>query len=347
MSLTVGIQGASATPATDFYAILSTKLTALGWVHLEQISAATAGTTDVVEIWYSAATVIAGTIYTGCILYIETDNTNARIRIRVSEVYDSSVSGTPASRVKWAAAGITTSATSTTPAASYAMADTFGPLFVTAATTSKVGWITIPTSALGFSYWVGGGANRFLVVNNSGGYPRFCLAGLIETLLASGDTTSVYLMGGMTTTGLADPSWSLITSETANIRTSREPQPYATVSQAGAFCFQATRAIPPIVHNANADAMGAIGNLFPTHKYHGYLVVSPAVMHGINGTVYNYGRSHRAFITGMVVTNGPTDGVNAGDTITVGGVVYTIIGSCPGTNVTSTNHVYAVDSSAF
>ena len=159
MSLTIGVQGASATPATDFHTnVLAPKLTANGWLQLAQIAAATAGTTDVVEVWHTAATGIAGTIYTGCIIFIETDNTNARIRIRVTEVYDSSVAGSPANRVKWAAAGITTSSTATTPAASYAMADTFGPLFVTAGTTSKVGWVEIPTSISGFAYWVGGGA---------------------------------------------------------------------------------------------------------------------------------------------------------------------------------------------
>ena len=349
MSLTVGIQGASATPATDFYTnVLSVVLTARGWVHIEQMSAATAGTTDVVEVWKSGATTVAGTVHTGCILYVETDNTNARIRIRVSEVYDSAPSGSPASRVKWAASGITTSATSTAPIASYAMADTFGPLFVTPATTAKVGYVTIPTNALGFSYWVGGGASRFLVCNNSGGFLRTCLAGLIETLLGSGDTTSVYLMGGASITGLADPSWTLTSAEGCNVRTSREPQPYTALSsQAGAFCYRVSEAIPQAINvTYTTNPRGALGNLFPLHKFHGYPVVTPAVLHGMDGIAYTYARSHRGFITGMIVTHCPADGVNAGDTISVGGVTYTIIGTTLSTTNT-VNHVYAVDGSAF
>jgi hypothetical protein len=345
MALTVGIQGSSATPATDFYAILNTKLTALGWLNLAQIAAATAGTTDVVEVWHSAATVIAGTIYTGCIIFIETDNTNSRIRLRVSEVYDSSVAGSPANRVKWAAAGITTSSTATTPAASYAMADTFGPLFVTAATTSKVGWVEIPTSIAGFAYWVGGGASRLLVCNNSGGNPHFCLAGgPIETLLASSDSTSVYLMGGYSTAGGSDPSWAISTSNCGNIRTSREP--LSTVSVAGAFVFQAGRAIPDSMVSNVTDCMGALGF---AHRYHTTFIVSPAVMHGMSGSSWGtaVARSHRAIVTGLVVTGCPSNGAIAGDTITAGGTTYTVIGSSVMNGNAAINHLYAVDASAF
>ena len=344
MSLTIGVQGPSATPATDFYAILATKLAALGWLQLTQIPLATAGTTGNVEVWHSAATIIAGTIYTGCILYIEVNDAGPWLRIRVSEVYDSSVAGSPADRVKWAAAGITTSATSTTPAASYAMADTFGPLFVTPATTAKVGYVTIPTSVSGFAYWVGGGASRFLVCNNSGGNPHFCIAGgPIETLLGSGDNTSVYLIGGQSTAGGTDTSWTLSTAENANVRTSREPLIIA--STAGAFCFMLGRALPDESTLGNtAYAMGSLGGL---HKYHTTLVVSPAVLHGVNGLVRSFGRSHRGIVTGVVVTGGPENGAMAGDTLTAGGVVYTIIGATISGNAAAVTHVYGVDSSAF
>lgn len=344
MSLTIGVQGASATPATNFYTnILAGVLTANGWTHLHQVTAATAGTTDVVEVWHSAATVIASTVYTGCILYIETDNTNARIRIRVSEVYDSAPTGSPASRVKWAAAGITTSTSATTPVASYAMADTFGPIFVTPSTTALVGYVTIPTSTSGFAYWVGGGASRFLVCNNSGGSPHFCLAGgPIETLLVSADTTSVYLIGGQSSAGGTDTSWTQSTADNGNVRTSREPLILA--SQAGAFCFRLGRAIPDPQATNITDPMGAIGGL---HKYHTTFVASPAVIHGISGIVWSFGRSHRSIVTGVVVTGGPANGAVAGDTFTVGGVTYTIIGGSISGASAAVNHIYGVDASAF
>ena len=344
MALTVGVQGASATPATDFYTnVLAVKLTALGWLNLAQIAAATAGTTDVVEVWHSAATVIASTVYTGCIIYIETDNTNARIRIRVSEVYDSSVAGSPANRVKWAAAGITTSVTATTPAASYAMADSFGPLFVTAATTSKVGWVEIPTSASGFAHWVGGGAARLLVANNSGGRPQFCIAGgPIETLLTSGDTTSVYLIGSYTTVGGQNTSYTLSTTEPCNVRTSREP--LILTSTTGAFCFHLGRANPDTQLASTAEPMGALAT---AHKYHTTMVASPAVMHGMEGITPSLGRSHRAYVTGVVVVAGPSNGAIAGDSFVSGGVTYTILGNCIVSGSAGCNHIYGVDSSAF
>lgn len=346
MSLTIGVQGASATPATDFYTnVLAVVLAAKGWTHIEQISAATAGTTDVVEVWKSAATGVAGTVHTGCILYIETDNTNARIRIRVSEVYDTAPTGSPASRVKWAAAGITTSSTSTTPAASYAIADSFGPLFVTPATTSKVGWVEIPTSASGFAYWAGGGASRLLVANNSGGNPHFCIGGgPIETLLASGDTTSVYLIGGYSTAGGSDPSWALTTSNCGNVRTSREP--LSTVSVAGAFCFQLGRAVPDSMVTNITDPMGALGF---AHRYHTTFIVSPAVMHGASGAAWAtlLARSHRAIATGVIVTGCPSNGAIAGDTIAAGGTTYIVIGSSAMLANAAINHLYAVDANAF
>jgi len=345
MALTTGVQAASVTPASDWYTnVLAPVLTANGWTHLPQISAVNAGTTDVVEPWYSAATGIVGTVYTGCILYLETDNTNARIRIRVSEVYDSAgAGGPPVNRCKWAASGITTSSTATTPGASFAMNDNFGPIFVTPGTAAAVGFVTIPTSVNGFAYWVGGGASRFLAANNSGGYPHFALAGgPIETLLAASDTTSVYLAGSQSTGGGTDPSWTISTSSCGNVRTSREP--LTTTNISGAFCFQIARALPDLQSTNTNDPMGAIGT---AHKYHTSLVVSPAVMHGMNGAVWGVIRSHRAIVTGMIVTASAANGAAAGDTITAGGVIYIVIGAALIGSSAAVNHVYAIDSSQF
>lgn len=108
MALVTGNQAASATPATDLYNTLVTSLNANNWeeettrTYTDLIMGSQNGGTW--KVWVSASTTngagtpVAGSaanissgIYTGCILIIEIDNTNARLRFRTCEKFDSSL----------------------------------------------------------------------------------------------------------------------------------------------------------------------------------------------------------------------------------------------------------------
>ncbi len=317
MSITTAVQGASGTPATDLYNQLATVLTAAGWTHIHQQTAATMGTTAAVDVWKDPAATVASNVHTGCILYVEVDDANTRLRVRCSEKYDSAATGSPATNVKYPCPG-NQSGTAQTPTANYTFSESFLTLFQTQGTSASVGWVNIPCSAAGFTYWVGATTTTALLANNSGGNSHWCYAGLQEYLAAAGGAGAVFLAGRMNATN-DDVSWTFLSASSAgNARSSREP--LTTTSTAGAFCFGIGHSSP---QGTQAD-LG--GSLTANHKWHTVLVASPAFLHGVASSGDWTGpRSHLARISELIVFEGIT-APTIGDTLTISGVTYIILG---------------------
>jgi hypothetical protein len=85
MAVTTGTAGVSATPATDLYNLLATAMTANGnWTEQSDspVSAVNAGTVDIVRVWKCTGGAV------NFYVFIEVDNTNLRLRFRLSEYWD-------------------------------------------------------------------------------------------------------------------------------------------------------------------------------------------------------------------------------------------------------------------
>lgn len=355
MALTTGAQAASATPAADQYTLIAAALTAASWTHIHQISAAVAGTTDIVEVWKSPATTVVGAVHTGCILYFEVDNTNARIRVRASEIYDDAAAGTPASRLKFPAAGVAGALITITPSASAAVLDTFGTVLGAGA---NVGYIEVNTSAAGFDYWLGANANTFVYFSNGGGAINQCVAGKLQY---AGDKNTaqggvaVYILGNGKTITTGTTSWALNSSGSngswSTARTSREPG-RASTSTIVAFAYAVGGSTWGVTHLSAASVYpsGSPGfpNLFYTHT-----VMYPAWLHGAagggpssSGTSSGANRANLAPLSEFIVsysnTNAPGDPtpsqhLTIGDTVTGSDAeTYTAMGVTTG-GATTTN----------
>lgn len=324
MALTTGSIGATATPADALYDVITPLLTAAGWVYVEQVSAVDAGTTAIVEVWRNAAS--------DCYVLFEVDDTNARLRIRCSEQYNSATN-----KVKYPVPGNAVG-TAITPTVNYAVSEAEETIFQAQGTGQKVGWINIPTSAGGYSYWLGVNSNTVLVANNSGGVAHWGVAGRLETLCPTADTTTVFLAGRGVTDN--DVSWTTSASAFGNTRTSREP--LTTTSAAGNFCYHMDHTWPC----RGGTAVG--GNPTTPHKWQTLMVVSPVVLHGLISNAYSDTRDHRAVMTGFIVFVSSTD-YPSGDTITAEGVVYTLVGHAGPMNGSTSgmNHWVGVDGGIF
>jgi hypothetical protein len=296
-------------------------------------------------VYYSSSTTVATNVYTGQIIMIEAldttgatafatntagnnNRTGPAVRIRICEVYDDAATGTPANKVKYAAQGISAASVSQTPNANNARSDSFGPIFTVTdtitSTTPSVGWVHLQLSESGFGYWIGADATRLLAsVNSNGGMMALC--GKVETLLATGDTVSVYLAGNSVSTAATTQacSWLIGTGTWGGVRWSREP--LITASTTGAFVGHIYGHLSQVDVTATNAVLGKIGT---THKYHTTQVAHPAFLHGIASTT-SIGaslRSYRAKLNGFVVGWGNAN-ATIGDTLTIGGVAYIIVGS--------------------
>ena len=346
MALTSGLIAASATPATDLYTQIATKLTANGWVEevTRTYTASIMGTTANCKVWTSAATTVASSIYTGTILSFEVDDTNSRIRIRVCEKFDASLSGAAALNTKWAPYGGDSTAV-VTITANYANTDSFVSHFQAAGATQSVAWVEIPCIAAGYNYWVGATASIFLVANNPNGLWYCGVAGKVNyqgDLLTS--VTPVFLIGSNITGNTTTGSWTVsASSASANsqVRASRE---HNAVTGASALCFALDGALQTGSHGTATVAFYG-GPGAGSHRYYqNTFVTFPTWFHGWGaGSAATEGllRSNWATLTNTVLVVRPDAIVtisramfpNIGETVTVSGASYTCLGQVQIANI--------------
>lgn len=342
----------SATPATDLYNALATVLTTASWTHVGTKTAATMGTTASVEVWADPSTTVASNVYTGCVVYIEVDDTNVRLRFRVSEVFDNAATGSPATNVKFPAPGQTAGA-ATTPASDFSRSTSYQTLFQATGNTQIVGWTDVSVNTTGYDYWIGANARYVICGTNRIGAStnNWAVAGRLEYLAAVGNADkAVVLMGPITSSAVArGPSWTVSSTAMGNIRCSREP--LTSSSLTGGFCFTSSALWPT---TAVAD-LG--GNMISgtNHRWHTQQVVAPIYIHGVVSGTPDGRRSHLGKMTDLVLacltqdTSSPAE-QNMGDTITISGETYVLFGFAVGHTVLGSSVVtqqLAVRTNAF
>lgn len=345
MALTTGSLAASATPATDFYALIATRLTAGGWTEevTRTYTASIMGTTANCKVWTSPSTTVASSIYTGCIVSIEVDDTNSRIRIRMVEKFDSSLSGAAALNTKWAAPGVTATS-STTPTANYAVSDSFVAHFQATGAGQSVGWVEMACSASGFNYWLGVNANRMVFMNNSSGQYNVFYGGQLAyagDLQTSAGNAAVFIIGNTLSSTTSNGSWTVASAgANAIARVSRDPN--NIVSTTGAFTWSVEGAMwSGGQATATTNPAAYAGPGAGAHKYHqAAMVVFPAWLQpggtgdGSNGALRgNFATLPEALVfmrpdATINVLNATSKALfpNLGETATASGVTYTCTG---------------------
>lgn len=356
MAITTGTIN-SATPATDLYNALATLLTAKSWTHIGQKSAATCGTSAPIDFWCTPDTTVASNVYTGCIVGLEADNTNNRFRMRVMEVFDNGATGSPASNAKWFPPNDAPGA-SRTPTAGYHTSDSFATITetlgsVSTSTVDHPAFTQLPTAtSVSFNYWMGVDSTRCFVAVDQGGHPNWQMAGYIEYLGSSGGTGAVFLAARANTQG-SNITWGISNGQQADVKCSREP--LKTSSLAGAFTFGIEGSVPGKANQASGEESGnPMGTITGNHQWHTVLVASPAFIHGMfyNGTGQYMQpaskRSHLAKLTNFISFRDEGTEPTIGDTLTISGTQYTILGRAG--NVGNTSNAWyciAVETNAF
>ena len=351
MALTSGLIAASATPATDLYTQIATKLTAKGWTEetTRTYTASIMGTTADCKVWTSAATTVASSIYTGTILSFEVDNSNNRIRMRVCEKFDSSLSGAAALNTKWAPYGGDCTA-SVTVTANYANTDSFVSHFQSVGASQSVAWIEIPVNASGFNYWVGATASIFLMATSPAG---LWYAGVAGKVAYQGDlntsVTSVFLAASTTSGSTVSGSWTAnagsSNSNNSQVRVSREP---GAVTATSALCFFYDGVVQSGQHTSASGGFYGGPGAGPHKYYQNTFVTFPTWFHGWGaGSTMQAGylRSNFATLADTVLFINPTapnaitrgNFPNIGETVTVSGASYTCLGIVQIANVTTSN----------
>ena len=326
MAVTTGVNLASGTPATDLRGFIITKLvTDKGWTYIGSKTAATCGTTADVRFYASPNTTVASSIYTGCIVAVETDDANLRCRIRVMEKFDDSATGSPATNTKWAAPGNTGSQTVT---ANEAVDDSYLALFQSLGSGQKVGWVDITVNASGYFYLLGANDDCFFVATMSGGTVYggvFCqLVGFLGDFGTGSGGASVLLLACNTSTTAGSGSWSPSTSIWGNGRMSRMPN---VTGVSGTFQVATSGSFP---FATSTDPFGHLGST--RHNFYRSYPLFPAYLHGTGSSTWDSGRALIAALPDLYVTpsNGSTTSTNCpapGDEIEADGTAMTFV--CP------------------
>jgi len=316
MAITSSSIAASGTPATDMYTALTGLMTT--WTHVEQVSAANAGTTDIVEVWRNSTSKVY--------VLIEVDNTNARLRFRCSEGYDAATH-----TVIHPCPGVQSN-TAQTPNANDSVTGTEDAndvtIFQATGTTSKVGWVEITVSAGGFNY-VAGANDDEVILSTSPSRVNWVHAGRVPAAdNFTPDTTIVFLGGRATTTLNQNVSWTIVAGTSlGNYRVSREPNQGAN-ALTGAFAAQIDS-----IQKSNEVAAAWGGQPGTAHKWLTNMVAYQAYLHGGVGSAQNAAiRSHLCKLSSLAVAGHDTHtiletGLAVGDTVTVDGTTYYILGT--------------------
>lgn len=319
MSWHSGTQGTSGTPATDLYNTVTGYMTS--WTFIETVAAATAGTTADCKVWRAPGS--------DWYLIFEPDDTNNRLRVRVSKEYNSATKNVK--RYIFA----NSSATAYTPKADYSYDDTEKTI-VTA------GYAEVDVNGTGFNWWFGvatgnGSAQDLLYLGTSAGNQKSFMCGFF-TPVATGDAVPLFLWASARA---ASAGWTNASSG-GTVRVSHE---YGiTSSTTGAFC----------------GSLGFLGMTTSSGAIYGSarnLYVSPGIyvfdvlLHGhtnVSGSIGTSGRFYRGTVhQALRCCPSATTAVTLGDVVTVGGTSYFVAGVAGISVPLTTDYALLIDTSNF
>jgi hypothetical protein len=318
MSVTTGTAGTSATPATDLYNLLATAMTNNGnWAEQSDspVSAVNAGTTAPCRIW--KCTGGASNFY----IAIEVDDTNSRLRFRLSEAYN-----TTTHKMNQPAGGGTSApsadTTSVTPTANGTVTDTEQTI---GSTNPLVAYVEVVVLGTSYNYLYEIRNNLLTVATKVSATNRYCIVGCFTSLINAVTDTPLVLLGHPVNPGI---SGTAATSSAGNSgRFTRMPG-FGASSVSGAFCACLFPLIGCNYQGAvttDANPFSSIGGSSSNPWFNNHLV-SPAIIQGTHAATIGNIRGMRGYLPDFVCgfyTNEPNV---ATDTITVGGVTYYPLG---------------------
>lgn len=323
MAVTTGSTGVDATSATTLYNLLATAMTANGnWTEQSDspVSAVNAGTTDIVRVWKCTGGV--ADFY----VFIEVDNTNLRLRFRLSEYWD-----TTGHRLRQPAGGGTVAPsadnTAVTPTANGTVTDSDATI---GSTNPLVGYVECRTLGTAYNYLYEVRDDMITVATRQASTNYYAIAGCFTSLVtAIADTSPLVLLGHSLNTGISG------TAETATVNNSgrftRIPG-FGAVALSGAFCCSAHPLLPGDGGGTQADsynpfssAGGAASN--PWFANH---LVAPVILNGTrSGVTGGERRGLRGSLPNFYAGRYTTEPAGAGvDTLTVNGQTYYPLGTC-------------------
>jgi hypothetical protein len=321
MSVTTGTTGVDATPATTLYNLLATAMTANGnWAEEADspVAAATAGTTADVRVW--KCTGGAASFY----VFIEVDNTNNRLRFRMSEYWDAT-----AHRLRQPAGGGTvasaTDGTSVTPTANGTVTDTDTTI---GSTNPNVSFVQVNVLGSAYNYLYEVRDNLITVATRVSATNYYCIAGCFTSLItALTDSFPLTLLGHPSNTGLSGTAGGGASSN--NGRFTRLPGFGASAVVGGFSCF----AVPLMCQMFNSSGSGTI-NFFSSiggttsNPWYTNHLVCPVIVHGAESNSYASRRGFRGHLPDFVAGYYTTEPAVVTDTVTVSGVTYYPLGRC-------------------
>lgn len=326
MAVVTGTQGATATPATTLWATIEAALAGnANWTQSgitnPTLSAADAGTTAACEIWKNTS--LANAFY----MCFEIDDTNARIRVRVAEAYETN--GAAVKKVRQPAGGgavaTTTDATSVTPTANDTVTDSdvsWG------STNPNVAYIQLNVSAGGYSYLYKVENKLLTVATRSAGVNSFVVVGNFTSLSTLYSDTHPVMLLGHAYTAIA---WTPTTGAQRTVQFTRSPGQGA-VAVAGAF----SGGVAPL-HRAifeasptpaNTDAQMPFASTVASKFFANTTLVTTAMVHHANAGSIAAARAFRGYMPdfGVGLAAGAPTEPAVGDTVVVDGTTYYWLG---------------------
>jgi hypothetical protein len=338
MAITSAVKASSATPAGDFYTLVTGVMTTGGWTLLDTLTAAEAGNTGdasenvVVPVWGNTASIATAT----CFIYISTNESGTappRLRFRVSEGYDDTgVQPGPIHPCPGYASNQSNTPASNDSVGSSETSDNV-VLYQATGVSQKVAWVDVAVSANGFSYIIGANAFEVVVatsvISGAAGGVQWFHGGKARTTESLSPSTVICYIGGQHSQEVGKcTSWPVTANTNIGAyRVSREPNTGA-VATIGAFCYSLDAVMPRRAINVAWGGAPGVAHKWLTSMagYTGYL-------HGAHNTV-SLGaiRSHLTKLSSIATVGYGSvatmrDAVSIGDTVTINGSTYYMLGT--------------------
>lgn len=319
MAVTTGATGVDATPATTLYNLLATAMTGNGnWTEQSDspVSAVNAGTTDIVRVW--KCTGGSAAFY----VFIEVDNTNNRLRFRMSEYWD-----TANHRLRQPAGGGTTSPsadnTSVTPTANGTVTDSDTTI---GSTNPNVSYVQVNVLGTAFNYLYEVRNNLITVGTRVSGANSFVVAGCFTSLVQSlTDSFPLALFGHSSNPGVSGTSGG---SQNSNSGRFTHLPGFGASAVIGAFCCCLTPLITLAFNgggSGDANSISSIGGTSSNPWFTNHLVC-PVLVHGFSANTPASRRGLRGFLPDFVMGYYTNEPAIVTDTVTVAGVTYWPLG---------------------
>lgn len=320
MAVSVGTNPGSATPALDLYNILAAALGANAHWSLASDSPQNAdGGTANCRVW---------TNDNGFTVFFSVDDTNARLRIRTAESWNTTTHRLRQPASLGGATNATIDTTAVTPTASNTVTDTDTLID---ATNPMISYAEIACGAGGFTYLYEVRNALITVATRSGGANTYAIAGHFTSLVQSVSDTHPLCLFSHTVKKLGSTG-SVTSAAHAFGCVSRSPQ--ITTSTAGAFAaeIQAIHFNTFGGYNGTSGAPSGIGAATGS-KYYNNALASQAIIHGTAAGKIGPSRAFRGYLLDFIVTvTGSASEPAVGDTFTVDGVTYYFLGLAGDTN---------------